>query len=177
MSEPRNRYIISRSMAACSKERVKSQRWQGSEECKRLGWVMVPATASVAIAAAVTKTFDKMANSLVVKKIPVHESLLDLIERLESSIIEQVITLADGWRRTRIDRWQVDGVDIVTNAVALKAVIEVLEEQFSELDALINKHRLVDIAPNKNDKLVLLELYLIETSVTKDITKIVKGWK
>jgi hypothetical protein len=177
MSEPKNRYIISRSMASCSKERIKSQRWQGAEECKRLGWVIVPVTAGIAVAAAVTKTFDKMTNALVVKKIPVHESLLDLIERLESSLIEQVITLADGWRRTRIDRWQIDGVDVVTNAMALKAVLEVLEEQFSELDALINKHHLVDVAPNKNDKLVLLELYLVEASVEKDITKIVKGWK
>jgi hypothetical protein len=157
-------------------EKPKSRRWLVDSKCKKLGWVMVPVTAGDDLARAITKSFDKMEQAFITKKIPVHESLLDLIERLETNLIEKLCELANGWRKTRITKWQEARTEIVSMAGALTVVLELLDQLFDRLHTRVTDYTLIDTSKDQ-DKLVFLELECLEEKVIEDVAKIVKGWK
>jgi hypothetical protein len=154
----------------------KTRRWLVDAKCKRLGWVMVPVTAGDDITHVIAKNFDKMEQAFITKKIPVHESLLDLLERLEGSMIEKLCELANGWRKTRITKWQQARTEIVSTKAALRLVLELLDDLFERMHTRITDYTLIDVTKDQ-DKLVFLELECLEEKVIEDVTKIAKGWK
>jgi hypothetical protein len=153
-----------------------SRRWLADAQCKKLGWVMVPYDASEKLTHAVAGAFDILQTAITVKKLVVHTSLLDMIERLETALIEKLCDLASSFRRTRITRWEQTDIEVVTAKAALGFVTELLEALFSRLHTRITDYTLID-CNNPDDKLTFLELECLEEKVVEDVTKIVEGWK
>jgi hypothetical protein len=109
---------------------VNSRRWLMEAECKKLGWVMVPYDAGVPMSKAVAKSFEQLQNAIELKHMVVHTSLLDLIERLETALIEKLCDLATTFRETRAERWEAHRnatTDAEKNAITVMTTANAIE--------------------------------------------------
>ena len=165
---------------------VNSRRWLMEAECKKLGWVMVPYDAGVPISKAVAASFFKLQVSIELKQMVVHTSLLDLIERLETALIEKLCDLATTFRETRAERWETyrnaqtdiekSNITVMTTAIAVEFVGELIDALFARLHRQITDYGLID-SKDAQDKLMFLELECLETKTKEDVLKIVGAWK
>jgi hypothetical protein len=155
-------------------------------ECKKLGWVMVPYDAGVPMSKAVAACFLKLQVAIELKQMVVHTSLLDLIERLETALIEKLCDLATTFRSTRAERWETyrnaktdaekAAVVVLTTANAVEFVGDLIDELFARLHKQVTDYDLID-SKDRQEKLMFLELECLETKTKEDVVKIVGAWK
>jgi hypothetical protein len=155
-------------------------------ECKKLGWVMVPYDAGVPMSKAVAACFLKLQISIELKQMVVHTALLDLIERLETALIEKLCDLATTFRTTRAERWELyrnartdsekNDITVLTTATAIDFIRELMDALFARLHRQIGDYALIDVK-DARDKLMFLELECLEEKVKEDVLKIVGAWK
>jgi hypothetical protein len=155
-----------------------SQRWRVDAECKRLGWVMVPHTAGDDITSAVASNFDKFQNSLYQHGLYeiAHPKLLSNIERLEDKLTEQLCDIAKGWLKTRLTGWQQARIVIVTNAVAVQMVDDLMSNLFTSVGTKISDYKLINDGDDR-EALILLDLENLQEDVMEAVVKVVRGWK
>ena len=159
-------------------EKPLSQRWLAHTKRQRLGWVMVPHSATEDITHAIAAPFDELAHALCEEGFFefAHPDLLKGLNDLEKFLVEDICSLAQGWRKLSITGWEKQRTVIVTNEDAVLRVDDVLTDLFGKLGTKISDYKLLDDRID-NDNRIFYAIERLQEYVIRNVLKIVKGWK
>jgi hypothetical protein len=159
-------------------EKPLSQRWMADARCERLGWVMVPYDATENLTHAIADPFDELAHAMASEGFFefAHPDLLKGLNDLEKFLVEDLCSLANSWRKTRITGWEKSRTVVVTNEAAVIRVDEVMTDLFGKLGEQIKDYNLLDDR-DRNDARIFFALQRLQEYVIRKVLKVVRGWK
>jgi hypothetical protein len=142
---------------------------------RQAGWVIVPERYGASITDAAAEPFDAMWESIEKKDIHVHESLISLLERLEAKLVRKFIQMAGAWVGAEWKARKDDTTPAVTVKDAISEATEEIKALFDSVHSAAHQFELVN--DGKKDKLIFLEMRLLEEDVLEGILSLIKGWK
>jgi len=143
----------------------------------RIGWVMVPGlNYRRAIEDTIADQFDRMATSLMSKKLRVHEHLLDMIQMTEVMIITDVQMAAYRWAREEAEWSHQSENKVITRNDAANEVVKITKGHFGIIHREISGFSLVDFK-NEIQMLVILELQNLERYLNWHLCMLISGWE